>query len=374
MEITIKEVKTKSDLRKFIHLPAKIHKNHKNWVPPLYMDEWEYFNPKKNRSFDHCDHTLLLAFKDGKVAGRCMGLIHHDYNKKHNEKTGRFSNIETWNDPDVFHALIDHVEKWAKKRGMNKMIGPFAFSDKDPQGFLFEGFDEPHVISSNCNFPYMIDFMVNEGYSKIVDLFDCKITIPDELPEIYTKVVERFHRNNSNLKVLEFKSRAKVKPYIRPILTLLNDTFGDIFGAIPFSEKEMDDFANRYLFLINPAFIKAVINEKDEIIGCAIGMSDIGRGIQKSKGYLLPFGFIPILMAGKKSPQLNLLLGAVDPRYQGRGVTVLMGIKLIESAKKAGKKVADSHLELEYNIRARAEMERVGGVVYKKFRVFHKAI
>ena len=86
MEIIIKEVKTKCDLYKFIHLPAKIHKNHKNWVPPLYMDEWEYFNPKKNRSFDHCDHILLLAFKDGKVVGRCMGLIHHDYNKTHIKK------------------------------------------------------------------------------------------------------------------------------------------------------------------------------------------------------------------------------------------------------------------------------------------------
>jgi hypothetical protein len=106
MEITIKEVKTRSDLRKFIHLPAKIHKDHKNWVPPLYMDEWEYFNPKKNTSFDQCDYILILALKEGKVVGRCMGLIHNEYNKSHNEKTGRFSYLETWNDPEVFHALI----------------------------------------------------------------------------------------------------------------------------------------------------------------------------------------------------------------------------------------------------------------------------
>ncbi|HPR32281.1 MAG TPA: hypothetical protein PLK12_09305 [Prolixibacteraceae bacterium] len=374
MEIIIKEVKTKSDLRQFIHLPKKIHKNHKNWVPPIYMDEWDYFNPKKNRSFDHCDHILLLALKEGKVVGRCMGLIHHDYNKLKNEKSGRFSNIETWEDPEVFHALISYVEKWAKERGMEKLIGPFAFSDKDPQGFLFEGFDEPHVIASNCNFPYLVDYIVKEGYTKIVDLFDCKIIIPDELPEIYHKVVERFHRNNSNLKVLEFTSRAKVRPFIRPVLTLFNETFGDIFGAIPFTDKEMDDFANRYLYLINPAYVKIVSNEKDEIIGCAIGMSDIGKGIQKAKGYLLPFGFIPILTAGKKSKQLNLLLGTIDPRYQGRGVDVLMAIKMIESARKAGKKVADSHLELETNLRARAEMERLGGIPYKKFRLFEKVL
>jgi hypothetical protein len=374
MEITIKEVKTRSDLRKFIHLPAKIHKGHKNWVPPLYMDEWEYFNPKKNSSFNQCDHILLLAIKEGKVVGRCMGLIHNEYNKSHNEKTGRFSYLETWNDPEVFHALISYIENWSKDKGMERVIGPFAFSDKDPQGFLYEGFDEPHVIVSYCNFPYIIDLIGKEGYSKVADMFDCKIVIPDELPELYRKVEERFKRNNSNLKVLEFTSRAKVKPYIRPALTLMNETFTDILGATPFTEKEMDDFANRYLFLIDPAFIKIVTNEKNEIIGFIIGMSHIGEGIQKSKGYLLPFGFIPILLAGKKSPQLNLLFGTIDSRYQGMGVNVLMAIKMIESARKAGKKFADSHLELETNHRARAEMERIGGVVYKKFRIFGKDI
>jgi hypothetical protein len=47
MAIEIKEVTTKRMMREFIHLPAKIHRNHSNWVPPIYMDEWTYFNPKK---------------------------------------------------------------------------------------------------------------------------------------------------------------------------------------------------------------------------------------------------------------------------------------------------------------------------------------
>ena len=134
----------------------------------------------------------------------------------------------------------------------------------------------------------------------------------------------------------------------------------------------MDDFANRYLFIINPKFVKVFVNEKNEIVSFVIAMSDISRGIQKSKGYLFPFGFIPVLTAGKKSEQLNLLLGAVDPRYQGRGLDVMMGIKLMESAKAEGKKVIDTHLELEYNTKVRSEMEKMGGKVYKRFRIYQK--
>ena len=71
---------------------------------------------------------------------------------------------------------------------------------------------------------------------------------------------------------------------------------------------------------------------------------------------------------------MNLLLGGIDPEYQGRGLDVMMGIKLIESAKRAGKTVMDSHLELENNLKVRAEMEKMGGQVYKRYRIYQKAL
>lgn len=374
MEIQIREVKSKKDLRAFIYLPEKIHKDHSNWVHPIYMDDWEFFNPKKNKSFRHCDYTLLLAYKGTELVGRCMGLIHHDYNKQHSEKYARFSFIETRNNQEVYHALIEYVAKWGKEKGMDKLVGPLAFSDKDPQGFLIDGFDAPHVLASNCNYPYMVELTEKEGFSKKVDLVVYRIDIPNELPKIYQKIDERFKRNNTTIRIEEFTSRRKLKPLIRPVLQLINDTFTKIYGFTPFNKKEMDDFANRYLYLINPRFIKIAMNDEGEVIGTIVAMSDLGKGIQKAKGRLFPFGFYHVLTAGKKSKQINLMLGAIAPRYQGRGLDVLMGIKLIASAKAAGKNVMDSHLELEYNTKVRAEMERMGGVVYKKFRLYEKTI
>ena len=371
-QITIQEVKSKNELKKFIHLPAAIHQNHANWVPPIYMDDWEFFNPKKNKSFDSCDTILLLAYRGEEVVGRIMGIIHRKYNEKHQEKRGRFAFLETWNDEAVGSALLRTVENWAKEKGMNQLVGPLGFSDKDPQGFLIEGFDEPAVIASNCNFPYQVDLLEKNNYTKEVDLVVYQIKIPNPIPEFYLKIQERAVRQNQNLQVLEFTSRRKVKPYIHPVLRLLNSTFTEIFGFIPFTEAEMDDFANRYLFLINPRFIKVIINGQNEVVAFVIGMSHIGEGIQKAKGYLFPFGIFRIFAAARKSKQLNLLLGGIDPAYRGKGLDVLMGVKMLESASSQGKTVIDSHLELEYNTKVRAEMERMGGVVYKRFRVFGK--
>jgi len=53
---------------------------------------------------------------------------------------------------------------------------------------------------------------------------------------------------------------------------------------------------------------------------------------------------------------------------------VLMGISLIQSAKNSGKTTIDSHLELEYNTKVRAEMEKMGGLVYKRFRIYQKEL
>jgi ribosomal protein S18 acetylase RimI-like enzyme len=374
MEIVVRPVCSKSDLRKFIHLPAKIHKDHKNWIPPLYSDEWEFFNEKKNKSFAYSDVILLLAFKGRKLVGRVMGIINYKYNDQHQQKHARFNYLETWDSREVIRELLQHVEEWARLKGMDKLVGPLAFSDKDPQGYLIEGFDEPIAIATHCNFPYLIDHLEGLGFEKDIDLVVYKIRIPERTPELYTKVARRAQLNNPGIKLLEFTKRKDLKPLIRPIFSLINATFKEIYGFMPFTLEEMDDFANRYLLIMDPRLIKVVVNEEGETLAFVIGMPDISRGIKKSRGYLFPFGILQILVAGRRTRQLNLLLGAVHPAYQNRGLDTIMGSAMLDSARKQKMEYIDSHLEMESNTKVRAEMEYMGGKVYKTYRVFGKTL
>jgi hypothetical protein len=200
------------------------------------------------------------------------------------------------------------------------------------------------------------------------------VPIPEETPELYLKIAERAIRSNGGFKLVEFTTRKQLKPYIRPILSLVNDTFTSIYGFTPFTPEEMDDFANRYILVLDPKFIKVIENEKKEPIAFVIGMPDISKGIKKSRGYLYPIGFIPVLLSGRKARQLNLLLGAVRPDYQNKGLDTILGSAMLESARKAGKTHLDSHLEMETNTKVRAEMEYMGGVVYKQYRIFQKEL
>ncbi len=374
MDITIKEVKTRKDLKIFIYLPEKIHAGHKNWVHPIYMDEWKYFDAKKNKSFVYCKTVLLLACKNGETAGRIMGIINDRYNEYKNEKTVRFGYLEALEDESVVKTLLQGVEEWGRKQGMTKIVGPYGFTDQDPEGFLIEGFENRATIATYYNYEWMPQLVEKQGYSKDIDYFVYRIEVPKEMPEFYRKIYERAKRKG-DYNIIEFKKKKEFKPWIKPILHLMNETYttSDIYGYTPLDEKEMEALAKRYMPVLDPRFVKAV-TVSGEVVAFVIAMPDFTEGIQKARGRLLPFGFIKILKAAKKTKQLDLLLGAIKESYRGRGLDGLMGLKMVQSAHEAGMEVIDTHHEMESNVKVRAEMVRVGGKLYKRFRIFQKEL
>ncbi|MFH1941584.1 MAG: hypothetical protein ABIL68_05725, partial [bacterium] len=366
------EVTDRKELKKFIYLPAGIHRDHATWIPPIYMDEWKYFSKKKNRAFSYCDATMVLAYRDGEAVGRVMGVINRRYNETRKEKSGRFAYLECWNDSEVAHALLTYVEGWASEKGMIKIVGPYGFSDQDPEGFLIEGFQYLATIATYHNFEFMLDLLKNEGYTKDVDYYVYKVDVPEVIPEFYRKIYTRITRKGE-FQINEFTKRNQLKQYIRPIFELMNECYSDIYGFAPLDDQEMEDLAKRYLPIIDPRFVKGVTRD-GEVVAFIIGIPNLSEGIQKARGHLLPFGFIHVLRSAKKTKQLDLLLGAIKEEYRGRGLDVMLGMKMLESTMKAGFEFYDTHHELETNTLVRAEMERMGGKVYKRYRVFQKAL
>ncbi len=374
MAIEIREVVSRKDLKTFIYLPEKIHAGHANWVHPIYMDDWKYFNPKKNKAFAYCDAVLLLAWRDGRPVGRAMGIINKRYNEHRNEKTARFGYFDVYEDREAFRAILRSIEDWARTKGMTKIVGPYGFSDQDPEGFLIEGFEHRATIATYYNFEWMPRWLEEEGYGKDNDWFVYKLEVPKEPPEFYKKIYER-HVRRGTYQIVEFKTRKEIKPWIRKVLGLMNETYmtGNIYGFAPLDEQEMDDLAKRYLPVVDPRFVK-VIAKDGEVLAFIIAMPDMTEGIRKARGRLLPFGFLHVLRAAKTTKQLDLLLGAVKEECRGQGLDVLMGVKTILSASEAGMELMDTHHEMEANVKVRAEMERMGGVIYKKYRAFQKAL
>ena len=374
MEITLEEVKNRKALKKFIYLPEKIHAGHEKWVPPIYMDEWKYFDPKKNEAFSYSDGILLLAYQGEKPVGRIMGIINKRYNDYKNEKTARFAYLETYEDEEIVKVLLIRVEQWAREKGMKKLIGPYGFTDQDPEGFMIEGFDSPSTIACYYNYEWMPRFVENQGFVKDIDYFVYKLDVPEELPEFYKKIYERAMKKG-NYEIVESQTKKELWKLVKPVFHLLNECYtqSNIYGYTPLDEKEMNALTKRYMPMLDPRFIKG-IKMDGELVACIIAIPDMTEGIKKAKGKLFPFGIFKIIRAAKKTKQLDLLLGAVKESLRGRGLDVLMGVKTIMSAQEAGMKVMDTHHEMESNVKVRGGMIKMGGILYKKFRVYKKTL
>lgn len=372
MRMTIKEVKEKFLLKEFIYLPEKIHATHSNWVPPLYIDDEKFFSASRNPAFKKNETILLIAYDGDKPVGRIMGIIPKEFNELKKVKTARFCYFECYNDKNIFDALLTAIEQWAISFGCNEMIGPMGFSDKEPQGFLTFGFNEPTMLVTNCSFSFMADYILQNGYEPYVELCQYDVAITKKIISRYQqfndRAVERLQLN-----IHDFVSTGKIRPFVKPVFELINKSYTDIYGFTNVSAEEADEFANRFLPLLNPKLIKIITNKTGKVIAFVIGMADISEGIKKGRGRLLPFGWWYILRASKTSNRLVLLLGSVDPNMQHKGLDAVLANKLITSAMEQGFTKMDSHLIMKTNTKMRQEIERLGNSrLYKEYTIFKK--
>ncbi len=232
---------------------------------------------------------------------------------------------------------------------------------------MVEGFENPIVLATNGNFPYMPKLLEGEGYSKKVDCVVYKLVIPDKIPDFYQNIYERVSRRE-DIYMLEFKSKRQLKPYIKPILRLLNETFEDIFAFVPFEEYEMEDFANRYIFLLDPNFIKAILNKDGEVVAFIVSLPNISEGIKAANGKMLPLAFSRLLL--HETAQNSWIYYWEElKRISRSGPGCNAGSKTCRNCSEKGNRIhrlaSDTRNQHGYAHGSR----KMGGVIYKRFRI-----
>ncbi len=371
--IEVRVADTGDMLELYLTLPSIIHANNPHFVPSLYRDEKEFHNPLKNKNLKCSEYIRLIAFRDNQPVGRIMGIISHDWNEGHHEKCARFYQLDSLSEFEIVSTLVGYIETWAESYGMERIIGSFGFSDKDPQGIQIEGFEYPPVIASVSSSPLLGNLIESCGFTKFKDCVSYRVEIPDHIPEEYEKIIQRI-TDNHRLKLIEFNSRKQLRRYFTPLMELMNEGYKNIYGFIPLTQEDIEILASRYIALLDPKLVKIIIDNNSKPVAFVIAMANISEGLKKSSGYIFPFGFIHILKALWCSKQIDLLLGTVSEHYRGRGLNVMLGVALMKSARNKGMKIMDSHLIMEDNRLMRAEMEKIGGKLCKRYRIYQKAI
>lgn len=376
MAVKIKIVQTRKELKKFIRFANELYKENKYYTPILELDDLNTFNPKNNPSLNHCKYILYIAYKDDVIVGRICGIINEIANKHWNVKKVRFGWFDFIDDYEVSSTLLSAVAKWGKEQGMEVMNGPVGFTDFDHQGLLLEGFEYIAPMASLYNFPYYSKHYDKFGLSKEADWIEYQVSVPDQIPEKMERVA-KIILNKNNLRIDKIKnSRELMKKYGYSYFDVIDAAYQPLYNFQPLTEEQKIYYSKMYIPLLNFDFITIVVNEKNKIVGVGIGMPDISAALKKSQGRLFPFGWYHLIKAlkSKHMEVFNLLLIAVRPDYQNKGINSLFFYDQIPYFQKYGIKYAETTAILENNTKNRANWEYFDYKMHKLRRAYIKTI
>lgn len=374
MAVEIREVRTKSDLKKFIRFGIDLYKNCEFAAPPLAMDDLLNLTKGSNPALEFCETIYLLAYKNNKIAGRIAGIINPVSNTTWNQKNARFGWIDFIDDLEVSKALFDGAISWAKSKSMNAIHGPLGFTDFDHEGTLIEGFDKIGTLATIYNYPYYPTHIEAYGFVKDIDWNEYLITIPEVFPEKYFRIAD-IVREKYKLENKKFKTRKEiVDNYALKIFDLLNLCYKHLYGYTKLNEKQITFYIKLYFSFFRIDTVSIVVDEKDDVVALGIAMPSFSKALQKAKGNLFPFGWFYMLRALQKNDLLDLYLMAVHPDYQNKGVNSLIFAELMPNSARNGYKFAESNPELETNTRMSSQWGSFEYVNHKKRRVYIKKI
>jgi len=371
--ITIKEAITKKEMKDFILFSFDLYKNNPNWIPPLISDELQTFDKKTNPTLQTAEAYFYLAYKNNKIVGKLAAIINWEEVNILQKKKVRFGWFDAIDDIEVTKALLNKVEELGKKHNMDHIEGPMGFSNLDKVGILSEGFDLIGNAITWYSMPYYITHFEQLGYVKekeyIESTFSFSNVDPKHFQKFSTLVKERYQ-----LKSLNFTKTKDIMPYVDKMFDLFNNAYAKLQSFVPINDIQKEFFKNKYVGLINPEYIKFVLDKNDNMIAFAIVMPGYANALKKANGKLFPFGFYHLLQAKKHSKEIVFYLIGIAPEYQSKGVTSIIFDEYYKICHEKGIETCIRTPELEENHAIHNLWKNFNSKITKRRRTYIKKI
>lgn len=374
--ITVKEVSSCKERKEFLNFPLDLYKGNPYYIPPMYMDEKKIFG--KNYVYNtSCDSVFFNAYKDGVIAGRVQGIIQKDANAKNSQKRARFTRIEGIDDPEVFKALMDAVEAWARKNGMDTMQGPIGYSDLEKEGLLIEGFETPGNFVTTYNLPYYQKHIEALGYEKEADYTGSFLYGPEseetlqEMQQLVDFIFKRY-----KLHFGESKSGSDfLKKYADGIFNLMDKSYEGLYGTVPFTDGMRKLMVDNFGLVISPKYSAIILDENDRPVCFGLAIPSLNKAFQGTRGHITPGVAIRFLQCLRKPESLNLCIIGVDPEYLNRGVSAALSLAIMKMLKDTPTlKYADTCINLEDNYAIQNQWKRFRRDTPKRYRCYVKPL
>jgi GNAT superfamily N-acetyltransferase len=375
--VSIRPVRTRRELKRFVKVPFRLHRDHPQWVPPLVFERMEFLNPKKNPYFEHAEVEFFLAEREGEPVGRISAQVDRRWDEYQGGSDAMFGFFETSEDPEVARALLDAAGEWAAAKGRGRILGPMDFTTNDEIGILVEGHERRPMILEPWHPPYYRELIEGHGFEKTMDVLMWELQFGDLKegerfdPSIHAAAEKALHEEGIAIRNMRKRDMAGE---VRRFMDVYNEAWGDNWGFVPITDAEVEFQAKNLKQVIDEDW--AYMAEKDgEVIGAALTLPDVNQVLAKLNGRLLPFGWLRFLLGKGKVDQLRVFALGVKHEYRHSGVAAGLYLKHLETAARPGTiEGGEMGWILETNGPMNRAMEGMGGRVVKRYRLYERAL
>ena len=368
-DIAIQPVETRSQQKRFIHLPWRIYQDDPCWMPPLIMSQEELLGFRKHPFYERSKSQSFLVTRGGRDVGRITAIVNAGHIDRYKEQRGFFGFFECDDDTAASRALFQAAGDWLHAQGMTCIRGPANPTLNYECGLLIDGFDTPPFFMMTHNRPWYAHLVEDAGFGKIEDMFAFygKTSMLDGIdPKLATMIQGVKERFGVTLRPLD---KSRFAEEVRMFLHIYNESLGGTWGFVPLTPGEVDHMAASLKYLIEPSLaIVAEVGGKP--VGAVFCLLDYNPRIKAIDGRLFPFGFLKLLWNKKAIKRLRAISTNVVPEYQAWGIGLVLMSGLYERFIKWGLEEVEFSWVLESNYLSRRTLERGGAIVTKKYRMY----
>jgi hypothetical protein len=375
--LTIRPVRTRRELKRFVKVPFRLHRDSEQWVPPLVFERMQFLDRKKNPWFEHGEAEYFLAERDGEPVGRISAHVDSRWDEYQGGSDAMFGFFETANDPEVVRALFGAATEWAAGKGRERILGPMDFTTNDEIGVLIEGFERRPMILEPWHPPYYQRLIEAEGFAKAMDVLMWELRMGELKegekfdPSIHAAAEKALRDEGITIRNMRKREMAAE---VRRFMDVYNEAWGDNWGFVPITDAEVEFQAKNLKQVLDEEW--TFMAEKDgEVVGAALTLPDINQVMAGLNGRLLPFGWAKFLGGRRKIDRLRVFALGVKHDYRHTGVAAGLYLEHIKLAAQPDKiKWGEMGWILETNKPMNRAMEGMGGKIVKKYRLYERSL
>lgn len=369
--ISIHKVETPRQRRKFTTFPWEIYRDDPLWVPPLLPERMKQLDPERGTFFNHGEAAFFMAYQNGKLVGTIMAAEDFSSNELRGLNDGMFGFFECVDDQAVANQLFDTARAWIKSRGLSRMVGPFHQDYDSAYGVLIEGRDRPPAISCGHTPPYYENLVVSYGFKPYrPDNIAYAVDITEETQQfkLLHKLAERAAERGTvvirEARLEEWDKEADRVHY------LLNKALAHLDDFVGWDRQALDDTLAPFKKYADPELV-LFADVSDQTVGFFPGIPNLNEILHNVNGLRYPWDYVKMLYYRHMQPKgLAIKSVLVLPEYWGTGVSLMLFSEMLKRAQANGYEWVDLSLTSEDNPRTPMLAERLGGKLYKRYRVY----